>query len=287
MTATSLTTPAGEEGSQWSTPSGTLQQTTEAVEGAGVFRLINSDDWILMYDCYNNGHYQFCSSQDLFQFTFRKNTTTQGAFTPRHGTVIPITEEEYQRLIALPNVNVSITSAGYATLYHANSDLNIPNGVKAYTGVVESKWLKLTEVTGKIPAGTAVVLKGEEGNYSFTTANGAEAVGENDLRGSSENVEAAGKYVLAQPEGEPVGFYRANAGVIKAGTAYLEVTSGVKAIYFEDGDATGVEEIPSSRANGSAYHKVLTPKGILLAPQNEEGKTEGACFDLGGRLIAK
>lgn len=104
VTATSLTAPAGEEGSQWSTPSGTLQQTTEAVEGAGIFRLIDSDDWILMYDCYMNGHYQFCSSPDLFQFTFRKNTTTQGAFTPRHGTVIPITEDEYQNLLLLPDV---------------------------------------------------------------------------------------------------------------------------------------------------------------------------------------
>ena len=104
VTATSLTAPAGQEGSQWSNPSGTLQQTTEAVEGAGIFRLINSDDWILMYDCYMNGHYQFCSSPDLFQFTFRKNTTTQGAFTPRHGTVIPITEQEYQDLLRLPDV---------------------------------------------------------------------------------------------------------------------------------------------------------------------------------------
>ena len=103
VTATSLTAPAGQEGSQWGAPTGTLQQTTEAVEGAGIFRLINSDDWILMYDCYMNGHYQFCSSPDLFQFTFRKNTTTSGAFTPRHGTVIPITEDEYQRLIILPD----------------------------------------------------------------------------------------------------------------------------------------------------------------------------------------
>ena len=104
VTASSLTVPVGEEGTQWSNPSGTLQQTTEAVEGAGIFRLIDSDDWILMYDCYLNGHYQFCSSPDLFQFTFRKNTTTQGAFTPRHGTVIPITEAEYQLLLLLPDV---------------------------------------------------------------------------------------------------------------------------------------------------------------------------------------
>lgn len=104
VTATTLTAPAGQEGSQWSAPSSTLQQTTEAVEGAGIFRLINSDDWILMYDCYMNGHYQFCSSPDLYHFTFRQNTATQGTFTPRHGTVIPITEAEYQRLLLLPDV---------------------------------------------------------------------------------------------------------------------------------------------------------------------------------------
>ncbi len=98
VTASSLTAPSGTEGTQWSQPSGTLQQTSEAVEGAGVFRLINSDDWILMYDCYMNGHYQFCSSPDLTNFTARQNTATSGSFTPRHGTVIPITEDEYQRL---------------------------------------------------------------------------------------------------------------------------------------------------------------------------------------------
>lgn len=141
VTATSLTAPVGEEGTQWSNPTGTLQQTTEAVEGAGIFRLINSDDWILMYDCYMNGHYQFCSSPDLFQFTFRKNTTTSGAFTPRHGTVIPITEEEYQTLLLLPDVTgVKSPSQGKGkknkasyrkTLYHSGviiTDTNNENG---------------------------------------------------------------------------------------------------------------------------------------------------------------
>jgi hypothetical protein len=109
VTASHLTAPAGAEGTQWSKPSGTLQQTTEAVEGAGVFRLIDSDEWILMYDCYTNGHYQFCSSPDLDNFTFRTNTATSGTFTPRHGTVIPITAEEYERLRAM-NITDGITA---------------------------------------------------------------------------------------------------------------------------------------------------------------------------------
>lgn len=95
VTAQTLTAPAGQEpGSQWSSPSGALQQTTEAVEGAGVFQLIDGETWVLMYDCYMNGHYQFCTSTDLNTFTFKQNTETSGMFTPRHGTVIPITDAE-------------------------------------------------------------------------------------------------------------------------------------------------------------------------------------------------
>ena len=95
VTAQTLTAPDGQPlGSQWSAPSAPLQQTTEAVEGAGVFQLIDGNTWVLMYDCYMNGHYQFCTSTDLLNFTFKQNTYTSGAFTPRHGTVIPVTDAE-------------------------------------------------------------------------------------------------------------------------------------------------------------------------------------------------
>lgn len=95
VTAQTLTAPEGQPlGSQWSAPSGTLQQTNVAVEGAGVFKLIGQDVWVLMYDCYTSGYYQFCESTDLTNFTFKQNTYTSGAFTPRHGTVIPVTDAE-------------------------------------------------------------------------------------------------------------------------------------------------------------------------------------------------
>ena len=76
-----------------------LQQTTEAVEGAGVFKLINQNSWVLMYDCYMNGHYQFTSSADLENFKFVQDTKTSGAFTPRHGTILPITAQETAALM--------------------------------------------------------------------------------------------------------------------------------------------------------------------------------------------
>ena len=98
VTATQLTAPAGQEGSQWSKPSGKLQQTDVPVEGAGVFQLNDGKTWVLMYDCYTSGYYQFCTSTDLEHFTFKQNTYTSGAFTPRHGTVIPISYSEVARL---------------------------------------------------------------------------------------------------------------------------------------------------------------------------------------------
>lgn len=99
VTAYSLLSKKGDPGTQWSKPSGTLQQTTEAVEGAGVFKLINQNSWVLMYDCYMNGHYQFTSSSDLENFKFVQDTKTSGAFTPRHGTIIPITAQETAALM--------------------------------------------------------------------------------------------------------------------------------------------------------------------------------------------
>lgn len=108
-TATSLKGP-------WTPQRHYLQQTTVAVEGSGVFRQINSNDWILMYDCYTSGYYQFCSSPDLENFTWVRNTATSGSFTPRHGTVMPITQEETERLVAQwPSTALSAQITGTAS----------------------------------------------------------------------------------------------------------------------------------------------------------------------------
>lgn len=67
------------------------------VEGSSVFPTLDGK-WILMYDCYAEGHYQFCESTDLKNFTYIKDTPTQGNFTPRHGSVMHITAKERKRL---------------------------------------------------------------------------------------------------------------------------------------------------------------------------------------------
>lgn len=77
-------------------------------EGSSVFPLIGSDEYVLMYDCYANGHYQFCKSNDLKNFTYVQNTPTRGTFTPRHGSVIHITDAERQRLEAWSSLGEAV-----------------------------------------------------------------------------------------------------------------------------------------------------------------------------------
>lgn len=75
-----------------------VQQTREPVEGAGVFKLNQGKDYILMYDMYTTGKYQFTRSADFNEFTVVDKNISMN-FHPRHGTVIPITRIEMERLI--------------------------------------------------------------------------------------------------------------------------------------------------------------------------------------------
>jgi arabinoxylan arabinofuranohydrolase len=76
-----------------------VQQTSSPVEGAGTFKLNNSPDYILMYDMYTSGKYQFTRTRDLAHFTVVDQEVSMN-FHPRHGTVLPITAAEAQRLAA-------------------------------------------------------------------------------------------------------------------------------------------------------------------------------------------
>ena len=67
------------------------------VEGSSVFKLNNSDNYILMYDLYRNQRYEFQRSTDLYHFTPEPESFTKD-FNPRHGSVISITKEEAIRL---------------------------------------------------------------------------------------------------------------------------------------------------------------------------------------------
>lgn len=82
---------------QWKEDLEYKQQTKEAVEGAGTFKLIGEDKYILMYDVYMKGAYQFTETTDLEHFKVIDHDVKMN-FHPRHGTIIPITRSELKRI---------------------------------------------------------------------------------------------------------------------------------------------------------------------------------------------
>lgn len=107
---------------KWIEQPGYKQQTREAVEGSSTFKLINTDTYILMYDVYMKGKYQFTESKDLDVFKVIDQEISMD-FHPRHGSVIPITTRELKRLtdqwglpegITIPQRNNPVLEGYYA-----------------------------------------------------------------------------------------------------------------------------------------------------------------------------
>ena len=128
-TASRLTAaPGTRPGSQWTKIDGHVDQTNVGVEGVGVCKTIDGKSWIVMYDCYGDGYYQFCKSPDLKTFEVVQNTATHGKFTPRHGTIIPITQEEKDRLLVEYGEHVNPILPGF----HADPEVLYSNKTNKY-----------------------------------------------------------------------------------------------------------------------------------------------------------
>ena len=112
-----------------------------------------------MYDCYTSYHYQFCKSTDLRTFKQVQDTKTSGMFTPRHGTVIAITKQEYDLLTAwdellsaktelstrpVPTLTLAQLDGRKAILDEAQKVLNGPVKASAYKSCAKKiqKFLK-------------------------------------------------------------------------------------------------------------------------------------------------
>ncbi|MBP5346138.1 MAG: family 43 glycosylhydrolase [Bacteroidales bacterium] len=128
-TAKSLTAEPGQPlGSQWTKLDGHVEVCKKAVEGVGVCKSLDGQSWVVMYDCYGSGHYQFCKSADLKTFQWVADTKTRGAFTPRHGTIMPITQEEKDRLLA----KWGATANPILPDFHADPEVLYSNLTKKY-----------------------------------------------------------------------------------------------------------------------------------------------------------
>ena len=109
---------------RWTESPDYKQQTDQAVEGAGTFKLEGADKYILMYDLYTSGRYQFTETTDLEHFRAIDSKVTMD-FHPRHGTVMAVTRDEMKRLTdkwGLPE-GVTIPRNPVLTGFHADPEI--------------------------------------------------------------------------------------------------------------------------------------------------------------------
>lgn len=158
---------------------------------------------------------------------------------------------------------VTISSVGYATLYYSDKAFEIPSGVTAtIVTSVEGGKITFEELSEVIPAGTGVVLKGNEGTYNFAIATTQANAPENNLlKGSDEAATTTGGdlyYMLslnANSDEGSVGFYWGDAegGAFENGAhkAYLAVANSTdaKSFYLFEENTTGIDAVQGARLN--------------------------------------
>ncbi|MGM9551149.1 MAG: LamG-like jellyroll fold domain-containing protein [Clostridia bacterium] len=69
-----------------------------AIEGSGIFKMLNEDKYHIIYDAYNDGFFIMTETEDLVNFTQFSRSEYSFDFTPRHGYVIPVSKSEVDAL---------------------------------------------------------------------------------------------------------------------------------------------------------------------------------------------
>ena len=183
--------------------------------------------------------------------------------------------------------SLTVTAAGYATMY-LDKAVEIPTGVEAYTaGRIEGDYLKMQAVEDVIPANTAVIIKAEEGNYSFAYSNETpDAIEDNLLRGTliDTYIKPAGAqtaYVLSKVDGV-VGMYRAK---LKADGTFK---NNANRVYMLLGDINvGEGDLDTSNPGGQLSNGYRFDFSGTTAIESVETESAASAvyYDLSGRRV--
>lgn len=144
--------------------------TLEHGEGPTVFKSNTEDKWYLFIDEYGGRGYVPFETTDLDSGEWLPCENHQLPPSPRHGTVLPVTREEYDRLLAAypatPASIVDVTASGqkgYAIVTEASSKVVLPMEPGA----------DLTGLAPEIHVGEgATVRLGSPGTCTVTAADG-------------------------------------------------------------------------------------------------------------------
>lgn len=195
----------------------------------------------------------------------------------------------YWQFIKVTEVPLNIAANDYITLC-LPFNVKLPEGsaVKAYyASAAAGKVLKLTEITGIIPANEGVILQNTgaaEAAINLTiTTDEATTLTDNRLVGVTakrEGYAVKSNYVLADGN-KGIGFYKANFTAIPANKAYLpseNITNaqGVMMAFSFGDEVTGIDNVNAAAPAAKKYYdlqgrRVLYPaKGIFVTEDGQK-----------------
>ena len=201
----------------------------------------------------------------------------------------------------IPEYTLSVTDAGYATLF-LDFNAAIPAfegedaGAYIVTGVKDGNWLNLEKVEGVLPANTGIIVKANEGHYTFaySTDEAANVTG-NLLKGTvtDKNIEGEA-YVLGYAEDtKEVVFGKAKMNgtswLNNANKAYLPVSAlpasaqGAANFSFRFGEGTtAISEVKGENGEVKAIYD-LTGRKL----KGENGNLKGIYIINGKKVLVK
>lgn len=186
--------------------------------------------------------------------------SVEGYFTGKTGVKSP-------SQISAVSVPVSVSAAGWATYCSSNAlDFTGVTALTAYTASKDGDVVKFNKVTGKVPANTGLLVRGETANVPVCAS--AEAVLNLLVGVTAETTMDAGTVFVLMKGSKGIGFYKnTNAFTLRANSAYLRAEdvegSTARAFIALDDETTGIADVKAVK-------------------EDAEGM-----FDLQGRKIAK
>jgi hypothetical protein len=220
---------------------------------------------------FNNGSYltktkTFDGNTELY-VRFHCHNTTAVRYVDDVTIVFDGETKSYSSYCTSLTEPISISAAGWAT-YSSNYPLDFTGvtALTAYTATKESSVVKFNKVTGKVPANTGLLVRGETANVPVCAS--AEAVSNLLVGVTTDTPMDAGTIFVLMKGSKGIGFYKnTNDFTLRANSAYLPAeavpTADARAFIALDDETTGIADVRSLKDNTESM------------------------FDLQGRKIAK
>jgi len=208
--------------------------------------------------------FEFTESSTKGKYFIHSLSSTDGnAYSNRYITINGSVLSQGQGTWSIePVESLPVTFKGQFASFYSPVDLEIPDGVKVYTGTLNGDKLLLSEITtGTLPHATGVILEFERYSAEATDAENTKEFnilststdGTSDLLGATaaQTVPENSTLVLGKNVEDKWGIYKYSGTTLGGFKAYMDMpaSGSVKGFAFTFGDADAIANVLNGEEN--------------------------------------